>query len=63
MRQRIRKNVPCGDINGLLEQIMLENNEASVDRCGVAQDLLPVGKHLTDSCGTTVDVEVCVVSH
>jgi hypothetical protein len=38
---------------------MLKNDEASVDRRGVTEDLLPVSKHLTDGCGSTSDIKIC----
>jgi hypothetical protein len=47
----------------LLEQVMLENNEASVDHSGITEDLLPVGKHLANGCSATIDVEVWFTGH
>lgn len=58
MGKSIRKNIAGGHINGLLEQVVLEDDETGVYGCSIAQNMFPVSKHLTDSCKTTVDAEV-----
>lgn len=58
VRERVRENITSGDIDGLLEQIVLEDNEAVVNCSRVANDALPVVEDLFRRDGTAVDIEV-----
>jgi len=58
MGQGIRKDVTSGDLDGLLEKIMLENDEARVPCRSVANDILPVLKDLLNSGSASVNIKV-----
>jgi hypothetical protein len=51
-------DVTSGDIDRLLEQVMLKNDEPSVDLTSIANDLLPVLKDLLDSNRTARNVKI-----
>lgn len=38
VRERIRENVPNSEVDGFLVEIMLENDEASIERCGLGEN-------------------------
>lgn len=58
MRQSVRKDIPRGDVDALLKQIMLQGDETGVDVGGVAEDIFPVLEDLADSGGACADAEV-----
>ena len=58
VRKGIGQNVPSGDVDALLEQIVLKDNETSVDSGRVANDVLPVVEHLGGAHGAARDIEV-----
>jgi hypothetical protein len=58
MGQGIREDITSGDLDCLLEKIMLENDEAGVPCRSVANDILPVLKYLLNIGSTTMNVEV-----
>lgn len=58
VREGVGEDVARGDLDRLLEQVVLEDDEARVDRRRVAEDVLPVEEHLLDRRGAAVDVEV-----
>ena len=60
VRQGVREDVTRRNFHRLLEEIVLQNNEAVVQGGGGAQDALPVLEDLLDWSGAVVDVEVCV---
>jgi len=51
-------NVSSSNIHGLLEQVMLEHNEAGVNLAGITDDLLPVLKNLLNSDGAACDTVI-----
>jgi len=51
-------DVAGGNINGLLEEVVLENDEACAERADVAKDILPVEKDLAGASFSAVDVEI-----
>ena len=59
VRERVGEDVARRDLHGLLEEIMLEDNEAGVHRCRIVEDGLPVGQNLASACGSAVEIEVC----
>lgn len=44
--KRIGENVSRGNVDGLLEEIVLEHDEAGVDGGGVAENVVPAAKDL-----------------
>jgi len=58
MGQGIRKDVTSGDLNGLLEKIMLENDETRIPCRSVADDILPVLKDLLNGGSARMDIKV-----
>ena len=58
VRERIGEDVTGGDVDRLLEEIVLENDETSVDGGRVADDVLPVVEHLGGAHGAARDIEV-----
>ena len=58
MRQSVRKDIPRGDVDGLLKQIMLEDDETGVNVGGVIEDVFPVLEDLANGGGASADAEV-----
>ena len=58
VRERIGEDVTSGDVDRLLEEIVLENDETSVDGGRVADDVLPVVEHLGRGREAAGDVEI-----
>ena len=58
MRESIRQDVVHRDVYGLLEEIVLEDDEASVDHARVVDDAVPVVQDLLRVRRATSDVEV-----
>ena len=58
MRESIRQDVVHRDVHGLLEEIVLEDDEASVDHARVVDDAVPVVQDLLRVRGAASDVEV-----
>ena len=58
VRESIRQNVVHRDVHGLLEKIVLEHDEASVDHARVVDDAVPVVQDLLRVRGAASDVEV-----
>lgn len=55
---RIRQDVSCGNLDTLLEQIMLEDYETSVTGSSIANDVFPVLQDLLDRGTSTGNVEI-----
>lgn len=58
MGKRIRKDVSRCNIDGLLEQVVFQDNKARAERRDVSENVFPVEKNLANAGDTTVDVEV-----
>ena len=58
VRERIGEDVTRGDLDGLLEQVVLEDDEAGVEGRGVAEDVLPVLEHLRRADGAAGNVVI-----
>ena len=61
VRQCLRQDVSRRDVDSLLEQVMLQHDEACIDCGRVAQDLIKVVDHLRDGDGAPGNVEVAGV--
>jgi hypothetical protein len=59
LRERVGEDVPRGDLDRLLPQVVLQDDEARVELRGVAEDGFPVGEDLLGR-GGRVEVEVYV---
>jgi 3-phosphoglycerate kinase len=58
--QSIRENITCGDLNGFLEEIVLQDDEAVVQGGSRVQNSLPVLKNLLHRGDAIVNVEVYI---
>jgi hypothetical protein len=60
LRERVGEDVPRGDLDRLLPQVVLQDDETRVELRGVAEDGFPVGEDLLGR-GGRVEVEVYVI--
>ena len=54
----VGEDITGGNVDTLLEEVVLENDEAMVDRSRITDDALPVVEHLGRGRETTSNVEV-----
>ena len=58
MGQSIGKNVARGDFDSLFEKVMFKNDETSLSRCRIVDDVLPIIKDLLGRSNSTMNVKI-----
>ena len=57
--ESVGQDVSSGNLDGLLEKVVCEDDETSIQRRGIAKNELPVLQNLASCDSPRVDVEVC----
>ncbi len=58
VRHRFGQNVSNGEIDGLLEQVVLEHDEPGLDLRRIVHDRVEIGYHLRGRDGARIDIEI-----